>query len=124
MVKVFRAAHSRTRDITSESSKKKYELRRVKELADAFIGFKELISEIDGEKRMLKYRQVGEEYRAMVEGRHQNKVTSRKKLEYQIVGRHYRQLLDEAGIDAVLPARPLTFIRYNILREFDALLDV
>lgn len=124
MVKVFRATHSRTRDITSESSKKKYELRRVRELAAAFIEFKELISEIDGEKRMLKYRQVGEEYRAMVTNRYSKKVTSRRKLEYQIVGRQYRQLLDEAGIDAVLPSRPLTFIRYNIVREFDALLDV
>lgn len=122
MVKVFRATHNRTREITSENGKKKYELKRVRELAEAFIEFKALISEMDGEKRMLKYRQVGEEYREMIN--EPKRVTSRRKLEYQIVGRHYRQLLDEAGIGAVLPSRPLTFIRYNIVREFDALIDV
>lgn len=120
----MKRTHVKNAPLKTEASRRKFELNRIKELAAAFIEFKKLISEIDGDKRMMKYRLAGEEYRAMSKNRHPHKIISRRKLEYQIVGRMYRQLLEDANIYAVIPSQPMFFRRIRLTREIEALLDL
>lgn len=88
-----------------------------RKLAKDFAEFKQLVNELHGVARTKKYQQVGDEYRELISGASKKKL-SRYKLECIIVGNEYRRLLNEAGVDAILPSRPAGWRRIDVV-QFD-----